>query len=182
MKRTNEQQYSAVSVLLHWLTAVAVLMLLILGYTSQFLEEGADKVVVLNLHKALGFSLLVLVLFRWLWMLATPTPTPLPEHDAVAKRLVKVMRWTLMLLLVVQPVSGLLQLMYRGEKLDYFGMFFIHPWVDKNEQWADFFATLHQLFAMTILVAVSIHILFALRRHFAVGDDTLRRILGKIYT
>jgi cytochrome b561 len=72
-KPVSLERYTRTAVLLHWLIAVLILANLVLAVTSAN-SEGPLHRTVLNLHKSIGFSVLLLSLVRLAWRLYSPPP------------------------------------------------------------------------------------------------------------
>lgn len=66
MKSTSTR-YGTVAIALHWITALAILVLFLSGMRSEGSATAADKIGVLRVHAPLGISILVLTLLRILW-------------------------------------------------------------------------------------------------------------------
>lgn len=62
--------YGAVAIAIHWVTAVAIIGLLVSGVQAAGATDPASKIVLLRIHAAVGISVLVLTVLRvaWWWL------------------------------------------------------------------------------------------------------------------
>ena len=105
-------RYSTVAITLHWTIALLVIGNLAGGLLVGDFLDSPDKasqaigVVVIDLHKSIGLTVLLLTLVRIGWRLANPPP-PLPAHmtraEAMLARAVHLGFYALLLLI---PFSG----------------------------------------------------------------------------
>jgi cytochrome b561 len=79
--RREGGRYSAVSIVLHWTIAAAILTQIVLGWRMTDMDEGLSQFERFQLHKSLGITILLLSLLRLVWRLTHPAP-PLPDHMA----------------------------------------------------------------------------------------------------
>jgi cytochrome b561 len=114
--RVRRESFDPVVVAVHWTTAVAVGAMFGL---ALFMDRASDVVtpnLLLTLHQSLGVSIWVLTAFRLIWRLTQaklpPWPDRMPAPQQWAARLNE---YGLYGLLLIQPATGLLQSLYRGE-------------------------------------------------------------------
>jgi cytochrome b561/polyisoprenoid-binding protein YceI len=104
------QRYTAVAIVLHWATAVAILFMLPLGFWMHEQAEHGDVSEgvfrAFQLHKSIGLTVLALSLVRLGWRLTHPVP-PLPPHmPAWEKFAAKATHWAFYALMIGLPLSG----------------------------------------------------------------------------
>ena len=75
--------YTVTARVLHWLTAVLVLLMVPLGFVIVNEWGGPLQDTIYDLHKSIGAVLLPLVVVRLVWRLTHP-PAPLPPEAAAA--------------------------------------------------------------------------------------------------
>ena len=98
-------RYSVVSLILHWVIAVAVLAQILL-VTAHEATEGPISREFINLHKSVGLTILVLTLARIGWRLANPAialPAEMPRWQKVLARATHVLFYVV---LIVMPLTG----------------------------------------------------------------------------
>ncbi|WP_306754174.1 cytochrome b [Paracoccus actinidiae] len=144
---------------LHWIVAVAVLLMIPAGLIMT--QEGISRPLQDTLflfHKNTGVLLVPVILARIAYRLThrpPPLPRSVPGWQRGAARLSHVL---LYVLLVVMPVSGFIRVRAGGfpiELLDRLGM---GPWLAKSERVADIAQGIHAVGAFTLIAVLAIHI------------------------
>lgn len=75
--KSSTDQYSPVSISIHWATAVLVFAALYLGIAADGTDPGDTKISLLSFHAIAGICVLGLTLFRvywWMFWEAKPEP------------------------------------------------------------------------------------------------------------
>jgi cytochrome b561 len=165
----------------HW-TTVAVL---VLAYGAMWLgkdlaRDQAGRELVEQVHFWAGLGVLALLVLRLLLRLfyrappIQPAPPPPVRAAAVAGHL------ALYVLLLLQPLLGLLTLADEDELLVLPGGGAFAPGTTVLADWADRLGKvedLHETVALVLLTVVAVHAAAALWHHFGRRDSTLRRML-----
>ena len=98
--------YHWLSKTFHWLTALAVLGMICIGWWMTGLALGLFKLQVYTWHKWIGLTVLALTLLCLLWRWRVPPPN-LPDTIAPWERkLAPLVHWSLLALLLAMPISG----------------------------------------------------------------------------
>ena len=177
MLRNDRTRYGAVAQALHWLVAALVIGMIGLGFYMEGLPRGLAKLELYNLHKSLGVTIFVLVLARLLWRLANPAP-PLPAVVAGWERSAAfASHTTLYALLLIQPTIGFLQSNAANFPVTVFGVLPLPVLLAPNEALADILVQAHAIVGIALAVLIAVHSAAALRHHFVLKDDVLRRML-----
>jgi len=67
----SDDRYNSVAIVLHWLIALSILALLVVGWTAVLLPQGEPvRPSLFAAHKSLGLTVLVLTLARIAWRLS----------------------------------------------------------------------------------------------------------------
>ena len=104
---TATRRYDAVAMILHWLTAAAVLGLLVAGMTMTRLQPGsALQFSLYQLHKSVGITVLALTLIRLGWRLAHRPPALPDSMPGWERRAAALGHLALYGLLVAMPLTG----------------------------------------------------------------------------
>lgn len=174
MNKVNKsmQRWPASSRLLHWISALLLLitwiLMLVYGYT--------DSKVYIGLHKAFGMSVLFWTLARVVNRLFTkaPPPLPMPKWQVIISQLT---HFALYALLIAMPIAGLLMSVYGGRPVDMFGLFEIPVFVTPDRSAARFYNDVHTdiLWPMIIVFTLA-HIGAALFHQFIMKDNLIGRI------
>ena len=78
MIRNNAQRWGSISIGLHWLTALLIIGLAIVGLIMTELPNSPLKMQIYALHKSFGLTVLALTLLRLAWRLVAGTPDDQP--------------------------------------------------------------------------------------------------------
>ncbi|EZQ19580.1 cytochrome b [Halopseudomonas bauzanensis] len=177
--RNSQQRYGLVAIVLHWLVALAVIGLAILGlwmtdlsYYSPYYRSAPFW------HKSIGITLAAVLVLRLLWRWGNPRPAHLPNHKRWEISVAGVVHGLLYLLLLVIVVSGYLISTATGQGISVFGWFEIPASITGLPSQADRAGAVHYWVAIAVLGLAALHALGALKHHFLDRDDTLRRMLG----
>jgi cytochrome b561/polyisoprenoid-binding protein YceI len=175
--RNTPHHWGAVSQLLHWLIVALIAIQAILGLTGLLLPLGVEKLAVLARHKSVGITILGLTTLRLLWRWLNPIP-PLPAnlkpHERLAARCTHA---ALYALLFAMPLTGWIMSSARGFAVSWFNLFELPDLVPKSEPLYDAMIATHAVLAASLGLVVALHIAAALKHHFVLKDDTLRRML-----
>lgn len=182
--RSSETQYGIVAVMLHWLIAAAIIFMLGLGIYMTDLPPGSmAQFEYFQLHKSVGISILLLSFVRLGWRLANPVP-PLPPHlkswEAVAAR---VTHYGFYVLMIVMPLTGWMVVSASSLGIPTL-LFGAIPWphipfiagLENRKEVAVAFSEIHEILAFTMIALLLLHIGAALKHHFLLKDDVLRRM------
>lgn len=177
--RNSSDRYGLVAVLLHWLVALTVIALAILGlwmvdlsYYSTYYRSAPFW------HKSVGVALAAVLLLRLLWRLLNRQPSHLPNHKRWETRLAGAVHVLLYGLLLAIVASGYLISTAKGQPVSVFGLFDLPAWITSLPKQADRAGAIHYWLATGMLGLAGLHAAGALKHHFIDRDDTLRRMLG----
>ena len=179
---SNPSKFGGTAKWLHWLIGIIVIIMLIFGRTMESLPLTEREVIIMG-HSGLGTLVLILMIARWGWRWSHEPPGPTPHMGDWQARLSKFVHWALYVLLVLQPVFGILQAMYITDyEIRAFGLIHYSAITEGDADRAQLFHVLHGLNATIISALVIGHIGAALYHHFVQKDSVLRRMLpyGKV--
>jgi len=172
----DEQRYGAVAQTLHWLIAALVFVMFGLGWYMTDLPLGQRKFDLYQLHKSIGLTIFTLAVLRLCWRLLNPAP-PLPAHMAAwERRAARTSHALLYTLLLVQPAIGYVQSNAANFPLVVWDVLPVPALLAPDEPLAETLASVHGLVANLIFVLVALHVAAALRHHFWLKDNVLRRM------
>jgi cytochrome b561 len=175
--RNTSSRWGPVSQLLHWVVVALVITQLILGPLAAALPLGMHKLAMLARHKSIGITILMLAIVRLLWRALSPAPQ-LPVTLAPYER--KLARFThaaLYALLFILPLSGWIMSSARNFAVSWFGLFQLPDLVSPDRHLYEFMVRAHLTLAWVLGIIAALHALAALRHHFILKDDVLRRML-----
>ena len=163
-------RYSGVAMWFHWTIAALVIVNLVIGVFH-------DAIGGLDIHKAIGITVLVLTAGRVAWRLGH-RPPPLPAHTpAWEKGAAHATHWTLYLLMIAMPVTGWLMVSGSASRrpLTWFGLFDI-PYLPVGEAAGGVGHEAHELLGWLMLALVVLHVAAALRHRLILRDGILARM------
>ncbi|MBT0569884.1 cytochrome b/b6 domain-containing protein [Curvibacter sp. CHRR-16] len=180
---TPRTTYDGLSRLLHWITALAVLVAFVLGPEGfgRLVSDGEDPAqhIGIVLHETLGMLVLALTVVRLLWA----TVRPSAPHLALAPAMhygALVVRLALWVLLLALPITALFTLASEGYPLTLLGGLRIDemPWlaqlgVTDMLDWGD----VHSFLGDTIMVLAGLHAVAAIFHHAVLKDGVLVSML-----
>jgi cytochrome b561 len=196
MKQTPSH-YTKTAIILHWLIAIFIALMFVLGwymaelpkeapkqmaydlfdlgvYTWQATEEISPRTFYFNLHKSLGLTVLALIILRILWRITHTPPAALSSYKAIEKKVATATHHSLYLLMLAVPLTGLTMAINSKYGVKWFGIDLIAGLDNKPVR--DFFECTHEFVGIVLLVLIGIHLLGALKHKFIDKDETMSRM------
>lgn len=175
LKNTPES-YGAVTKTFHWVMALFIVGLLIVGLTMEEFE-GLTRIKVVGLHKSFGITVLFLALCRIGWHLYSKKPALVAGMKQIEILAAKAMHWFLYFSMIGMPLSGWFMSSAAGRTVSVFGLFSLPDFVEKNQALRESFGTIHEVLGYTLIIGILAHAAAALKHHFISKDATLKRML-----
>lgn len=174
----HNTSYTKTAMLLHWLIALLIVGSFALGVTMTDIPGiTPTKLKYFSWHKWLGVTILGLVCLRLLWRL-THTAPPYPASMAVwQQKGASGLHGLLYLLMFANPISGYLYSLAAGVPVVYLGLIPLPVLIAPDQELKELLKTVHYALNMTLLAAVSLHVLATLKHHFIDRDGIFKRIL-----
>jgi|TARA_B100000378_G_scaffold276910_1_gene275853 cytochrome b561 len=168
-------RYTAVARTLHWVIALLIVTNLLLGFTRDALPDGWA---VMPVHKSIGLTVLALTLVRIGWRLAHPAPplpAAMPGWEKGVAHATHVIFYALMLIL---PLSGWIMSSAGSRPINWFFLFDVPKFaVAKTDGIVGLSHQAHESLPWAWVALLLLHIGAALRHHFVLKDDVLRRMI-----
>jgi cytochrome b561 len=167
--------YGLVTRLAHWVMAVAIIGMFVLGlwmvtlnYYSPYYRSAPD------IHRSVGILLLILLVLRFGWRLANPKPdeSELAPWERTAALLV---HWGFYPLLLALMVSGYLISTADGRPIEVFGWFSVPSLIEKKGM-EDVAGEVHEILAYVTIAVVVLHTAASLKHHFVDRSRILARM------
>jgi cytochrome b561 len=169
-------KYHPLSQIIHWLTALCVIIAFVLGPEDVDELDNPSLDLGLQTHETLGLVIFGLTVFRVLWTLFTQTPTAVPM--AASMRIVsKILQGSLYLLLIAVPLTAILGTWLEGDALSLLNHATIPTPFSTSENLGETLLDLHPTLADTLLILAGIHAVAALFHHFILKDLVLATML-----
>jgi cytochrome b561 len=168
-------KYNGVARTLHWVMALAIIIELRLGLTSDAWKANPWAP---DVHKSIGLTILVLTLLRLGWRLKhTPPPLPanMPHWQAASAKGLHFLFYAMM---VGVPLSGWIISSAGPYDLSWFGLFDIPKFaVGKDSPLAEAAHEGHEIMGTLFIPLLLLHIGAAFYHHFRLKDKVLQRML-----
>jgi len=178
--KNNPVNYGHVSRLLHWLMAIIIIGLMIVGlYMTGLDREDPSRRELYHLHKAFGMTIILLGIIRIGWIFISHPPQLPVGLKAWETKLAKSAKHLLYLLIVFVPVSGYTMSTLLGYPVDIFGLFELPMLMEKNKEVGEIFRSIHWIIAYLMIGVVGLHAAGALKHRLFDGaeKDVLKRML-----
>lgn len=176
MLRNTTTHYGAIARLFHWLTVLLIVAQFVSMEFAHDLPRGPERSELYRLHKSLGVSILLLAIARLAWRFGNPVPPAPVDARAWERRAADVSHRLLYALIFALPLTGWVMSAAGGRTVEWFGLVALPNPVGANAVLDERLEDVHEALANALLVVASVHVLAALRHHFVLKDDVLRRM------
>jgi cytochrome b561 len=174
--KNSNKSYGLVAIALHWLVAVWLIGLFILGwymvdlgYYDDLYKTGPYW------HKALGVILALVMIGRFIWRAVNPKPEI--AGSAPVKKVAEVVHGLLYVWVGAVIASGYLISTADGRAIDVFGWFDIPATITNLANQEDIAGVIHWYLAAGLIVMAGMHALAAIKHQFFDRDGTLTKML-----
>ena len=168
-------KYGTIHRLLHWITAVLILLLLMVGGLATRNIPNELRNFLLTFNQSFGIMVGALTIFRIFWYFLTPKvklPAQMKAHEVFLAKAVHCLLYITTLMLVI---SGLLSVR-SPITLFWDPNFTLHP-LHHSDALFYWMVKLHLASIVIIIGLITLHFLAALKHHFIDKDDVLRSML-----
>ena len=180
MLTNTKLNWGAVSIGLHWLTAVLVICLAIVGLIMTELPTSPTKMQIYALHKSFGLTVLALTILRLAWRLMAGNPDDIPNTPKIQVWAAKAVHGFMYILLLAMPLSGWLYNSASGFPLRWFGLVSLPKlFTGFNTTIKQFALETHETLFYILAGLLLIHAGATLWHHYVKRDLTLKRMLGR---
>ena len=167
-------EYGLISKVLHWLSAILLLVQIPLGFYLVDLDFGEERINVENIHVILGLTIFYIVIIRLINKILNPTPKLDPSIFKGQVFLAKMNHILLYFTILSITISGILKKLFNGETLV---IFFREIKLNDNFELADQFYNIHILSNYTIMVLIGIHLIAIIVHRLFFKDNLLKKML-----
>ena len=167
-------EYGFISKMLHWLSAILLLVQIPLGFYLVDLDFGEERISLENVHVILGLIIFYIVIIRLVNKILNPTPKLDPSIFKGQVFLAKMNHILLYLAILSITISGILKKLFNGESLV---IFFKEIQIKENFELADQFYNIHIFSNYVILFLIVIHLVAVIVHKLFFKDNLLKKIL-----
>mgnify|MGYP001414898941 FL=1 len=172
--KNNLTEYGIISKLLHWLSAILLLIQIPLGFYLVDLDFGEERLSIENIHIIIGLTIFYLVIIRLLNKIFNPTPKLDPSIFKGQKFIAKLNHILLYVAILLITISGILKKLFNGETLV---IFFKEIEIQDNFELADQFYNIHIFSNYTIIALIALHISAVIIHKLFFNENLLKKIL-----
>ena len=176
---TQIQRYSKIAIWLHWIVAILMIGMLVIGEDFIRVPRGASLAGWQpSAHASFGILILLLALARLFWKLRNPAPalpSTMAHWETIASHAT---HWMFYALMIAIPVAGLLAIVPYGaarldvDKVTFFQLF---P-VAFMPNLGDWTMEAHEILSTVAEALVIVHVAAALKHQFWDKDGLLSRM------
>lgn len=174
--------YTRTAILLHWVIALGLMGALAGGLMLDEIEDPAQKVMILGLHRSVGLSIFGLTLFRLVWRFLNPPP-PAPSMSRLQALGALAVHILLYAAMIILPVTGYLATVLRGRDVMFWGLGPLPALMDPDKPMSRLLTNIHGLGQYVVYALLIGHVGAALYHQFVLKDKLLARMgLGGLFT
>ena len=184
MLKNTPEKYGMITKILHASIGSIIIYLLYLGYTMLEMENSPEKWQEYATHKSFGMVVLFLVSLFYIWKIFNSKVDESPAVNYLAKILSKVVKFSLLTIMLLYPLTGYIMSSAGGHEIVMFDKVSIPLLIEKGSTLfgyniGDIAHAIHGYLFYITLGLLSLHILGALYHHFILKDDVLKRMTIK---
>jgi cytochrome b561 len=174
-------RYTSVAIVMHWLLALAILGIFVVGLYMADLPFSPQRLKLYNWHKWAGISFLLLSVLRLFWRTTHRAPA-LPSALARAMpawqtRAYHATHHLMYALFFAVPLIGWAYSSAAGFPIVLFGQIALPDFVGPDKALAELIKPLHELAAWSLVVLAALHMAAALKHHWIDRDGLLLRMM-----
>ena len=176
---STNNQFGLIAILLHWIMAIVIIGLFILGkYMIDLDYYDSYYHIAPWWHKSLGLTLLFLLIVRLLWKLYSPKVLPISSHTGLEVKLATSMKFLLYIFMFTCCISGYLISTAEDAGISFFDWFDVPALISLGEAQSKLAGDIHEYSTTILIVLAGLHLMAALKHHFINKDKTLIKILN----
>lgn len=182
MTATPRTHYHTAAIILHWVMALAILLMLCSGLANEYLHlEKSVKYQLFQWHKGLGILLLIAIVLRIgvrLWQKPPALPATLKHWEVVAAKLGHLGLYATM---VIMPLTGWLLVSSSSWGMPYTDVFGLFSWphfpgIASNEMIHEASEETHGVVAWLLIAVLAAHIGAVIKHAVCERENLLRRM------
>lgn len=174
-------RYTTVAIVLHWLLALVIVLMFVLGVYMTDLPFSPQRLKLYNWHKWAGVTFLLLSALRLVWRLLHRPPAlaqaitqAMPAWQATAHHATHHLLYALFF---VVPLLGWAYSSAAGFPIVWFGQIALPDLLPADKALAEIIKPLHKLSALALIGLAGLHMAAALKHQWIDRDGLLLRML-----
>jgi cytochrome b561 len=167
------KQFTALSRILHWLTAILVFAMLIIGFVM--VNDLGDYTALVVVHKMIGILVLVVVIVRVINRLRHHPPNWPPTVGRREGRVIIHSERAMYAMLLAQPLIGWAMVSAGGRRIA-FGSLHLFPIAPVNLTLFSVLREAHSVVAYLFVLIIASHVSMILLHTITLRDGMLRRM------
>lgn len=169
-------KYSPTMRVLHWIIAILIIGLLIVGFIMADMGNSPLKFEIYGVHKSLGMTVLGFVILRWLVRVSADVPL-LPEKFRWYDRALAKLTYTFMYVaMLAMPISGYFMSVWGGHPVSLFG-YALPEIFEKNEGLGNLAWEAHGIIAWIWVGLITLHLVGYLKHLIFDRENLLKRMV-----
>ena len=160
--------------MLHWLSAILLLVQIPLGFYLVDLDYGEERLNIENIHIIFGLIIFYIVIIRLINKIISPKPKLGPSIFKGQVFIAKMNHVLLYLTILSITISGILKKLFNGETLI---LFFKEIQIKDNFDLADKFYEIHILSNYFLIALITIHIAAVFVHKIFFNENLIKKIL-----
>jgi cytochrome b561 len=169
-------EYATTAKVLHWVIAVAVIGLIVVGIGREFMPKGPTRDFVTMLHKATGIVVGALMILRLAWRLSSPPPPSEPYLARWQIGLSHAVHWSLYAILLAMPAIGWVASNALGRPVSMYGLFDLPTLSAEDKPFGESLFDLHGALGYVAAGLIALHVGAALYHRIVKRDGVLARM------
>ena len=175
---STTDSYDKVMRAIHWTTLLLITGVFVTIWSADPRLVGrANALLIVQIHRSLGLTVCALTIFRLAWRWHARIP-PLPgDLPTIQRWAARANEGLIYVLLLAQPVVGLLYSNSYGIQVNLFLMVQLPTVIAHDPAFGETLGALHNFLGYSLLALIGAHAAAALFHHFIRRDDVLNAML-----
>ncbi|MDX3911693.1 MAG: cytochrome b [Sphingobium sp.] len=158
MRSAIEARYSGAQRIFHWVTALAMLVILVLGWIMQPGKDGPEMATLWEIHKTFGVLVFLITAARLVWRHYDPPPPAPPGQPDWDHKLANMTYAVFFLALLWFPATGYVYSTAGGHPPILFGMMPTPQLLPIDKEVAAWGKSLHRLSQWPLYALILLHL------------------------
>ena len=173
--KSKAGRFDQISIALHWLTVILVAMQFSTAWLAN--QRSADAAMLSFVHRSTGTVTWAVVAMRLMWRHGSAHLPPFPPRmPKLQQQIAKLSEYALYGLLLVQPLTGLGNTLFRGRPFVLFA-WRVPALLTADRTISHIFEWLHEFGARALVALIALHAAAALFHGLILRDGVFQRML-----